>query len=261
MIVWFSGLALAAPVNCDVPTQKTEIERLLSEAEVAVGALDSAVLTDTMDRARALALCVETELQPPDIARLYRLSGISWYVGGDLVRAAADFEVAKALDPDAIIDPKLGRPLRMTYDAVSPPTGETKDLPPPSEGWVDIDGIKAQQAPVDRGFFLQWVGSAGDVRGTWLLSETDAIPYPMGAPVVVREKSGRGLLVTGIVGTVLGAGAIAGAAVMANEFEQSTEPSSELDGLVTANRVLGYGGIGLGVAGLGLVGASFAVGF
>ena len=45
------------------------------------------------------------------------------------------------------------------------------------------------------------------------------------------------------------------------EKAQPSEPASAQGGLITTNRVLGYGGVGLGVAGVGLVGASLAVGF
>lgn len=261
MVVWFSGLARATPLNCSATVEKAELDEALGQAETAVGALDETALAEAVERARGLVLCVDAELRAPDIARLYRLSGISRYVGGDLVQSVAEFEVAKALAPDGVIDPKLGRPLRMTYDAVPPPTGETRVLPPPTNGWTDVDGGKTDNAPIDRGFFLQWVGDDGGVRGTWLVGEGDEIPYPMGAEVATTERHGRPLLITGIVGMVAGAGAIAGAAVLEHQFTSSDVPSAEQGGLVTTNRVLGFGGIGLGIAGLGLTGVSLAVGF
>jgi hypothetical protein len=266
----WSSVALATPVDCDSAVEKSVVDQLIVTAETAIAQLDSLALSDAVDRARLLVKCVEVPLSPDEIARLYRVSGISRYVGGDLVNSVTEFAVAKALQPDAPINAELGKPLRMTYDAVPPPTGDLTPLPAPRDGWLQVDGTRADTAPADRGYFLQWVGDDGVVHGTWLVDAGATPLYPTAGRTEGPDDGGGGgggasvgrlLLVSGIAATVVGLGGIAGAAVTEARFKRSTQPSSELGGLVATNQVLGFGGIGLGVAGAGLIGASFAVGF
>ncbi|MEQ1504475.1 MAG: hypothetical protein ABMB14_19710, partial [Myxococcota bacterium] len=178
--LWWVPVASATPVDCDTASDKATFDQAIVEAEGAIAALDAIELGQAVDRARAVVRCVETELSSDEIARMYRASGIAKYVADDLVAAVLDFEVARAIAPDAPIDESLGKPLRITYDAVPPPTGQFRTLPPPRDGVLVVDGVHTDQAPVDRAFFLQWLGKDGIVHGTWLVTEGDTPIYPLG---------------------------------------------------------------------------------
>lgn len=188
MLLFFARSALGAPVGCDAPVERAVVDQLLDQADASVVALDAPALAEAVDRARMLVVCVDAELPTATIAHLYRVSGISRYVGGDLVNAVIDFEVARALAPEATIDETLGKPLRMTYDAVPPPTGLLTPLPPPVDGTLVVDGAKAPAAPADRAYFLQWVGDDGTLKATWLMAEGAAPPYPLGKPSKKDKK-------------------------------------------------------------------------
>ncbi|MEZ4234932.1 MAG: hypothetical protein R3F59_01955 [Myxococcota bacterium] len=211
--------------------------------------------------------CVDAPPEPATIARLYRLSGISRYVAQDLVASVADFEVARGIEPDTPIDDTLGKPLRLTYDAVPPDSGERLDLPAPTDGDLRVDGVPGETAPADRGYFVQWLEDDA-VRGTWLVSEGGHPGYPTRGDFELPDDPGgpkahhpKPLLVTGLATGALAAGGVVGAALLRSSFLDSDAPSSQLRGQIAANRALGYGGIGLGVVSLGLVGTSIAVEF
>lgn len=175
-------------------------------------------------------------------------------MNGERARALADFQRARAIEPDVRLEPGLGSPLRLSYDAAEPSLGPVRELPVPIEGWTFIEGIRTRTASLEREFFLRWVGADGEIRGNWFLAEEEPVPYPTRpAPVARLGRFRRNLVITGIVGAVLGAGAMSGAAALEARLKRSDRLSSAQVELVVANRVLGYGGIGLGVVGLGVV--------
>ncbi|MEQ1572324.1 MAG: hypothetical protein ABMA64_42260, partial [Myxococcota bacterium] len=72
------------------------------------------------------------------------------------------------------------------------------------------------------------------------------------------ELPPRALIVLGATGVA----GMSGSYLYEREFHARPNiPSAKLQELISRNQTLGWGGIGLGVAGAGLVGASFAVGF
>lgn len=267
LVVWFAPLAGAAPVECDAPVEASVIEELLTQAEAAVQNLDPESLHESMDRARLLVRCVEAPLEPAGIARFFRLSGISRYVAQDLVGSVADFEIARGIEPEADIGDSLGPPLRITYDAVPPPTGERVDLPRPTDGSLRIDGVEGESAPADRAYLLQWVDDGGIVLGTWIVQEGDSPGYPARGGGFddpgpgPKARRGKPLLLGGLASGALAVGGVVGAALVESSFRGSDLPSTELRGQITTNRVLGYGGIGLGAVGIALVGTSLVVEF
>lgn len=273
MLTWlvytFATTASATPLDCDLGKEKAAILALLIEADQAIADLDEYSLTDAVARARDTVRCLDEVLTPLEVAHLYRVSGISAYVADDLVRAVEDFAVAKAVDPNASIDTALGKPLRQTYEAVPPSTGEVIELPKPDQGYLNIDGARSDVAPKDRAYFAQWLNDDGSIRSSWFMGKGLLPPYPTrssekgdkGEKVGGGGKPGVPILVAGIAASLLSVGSMVGAEVTEDQFEGSKKRSEQLGGLITANRTLAYGGIGLGAAGIGLVGVSFAVGF
>jgi hypothetical protein len=267
MWIWQLSNAFAVPLDCDASTEKSALLALLIEADHAIADLDPDSLGDAVARARDTIRCLGEPLTTLEVAHLYRVSGISWYVTDDLVHAVEDFAVAKAVDPNASIDTALGKPLRQTYDAVPPSTGEKLELPRPTEGYLQIDGTRSEEVPADRGYFAQWLSDEGEVRSSWLVAKGQIPPYPTrggGGPDPVRGDKpmpGKALLIAGLASGLVGVGSMVGAEVLEGNFENSRKRSTQLGSTITLNRTLGYGGIGLGAAGVGLMGVSFAVGF
>jgi hypothetical protein len=142
-------------------------------------------------------------------------------------------------------------------------------LPKPEEGWLDIDGTRADQAPADRSYFLQWVRDDGLVHGTWMAEKGQVPPFPTRGggtasnPHVAggHGKAGKVLLISGLATGVVGGGSMIGAAVLKEQYLNSTVLTKQQPGRYWANQALGFGGIGLGVVGAGLTGVSLAVGF
>jgi hypothetical protein len=267
MWIWHVSNAFAVPLDCDASTEKSALLALLIEADHAIADLDPDSLGDAVARARDTIRCLGEPLTTLEVAHLYRVSGISWYVTDDLIHAVEDFAVAKAVDPNASIDTALGKPLRQTYDAVPPSTGEKLELPRPTEGYLHVDGARAEEAPADRGYFAQWLSDEGEIRSSWMVAKGQIPPYaqkgggsePNGGGE--KAKPGKALLIAGLASGLVGVGSMVGAGVLENSFDNSRQRSGQLGSTIALNRTLGYGGIGLGAAGVGLMGVSFAVGF
>lgn len=186
----WSVRALAFPVDCDQPTPPGAVHAALSRAEAAIDALDADALDEATRTARLAVICVEEPLDRSQWARLFRLDGVARFVGDDWVSAVSRFEAARALDADATLPENLGAPLRRVWDAVPPPTGATMVLPAPSEGWIEVDGVRADRAPADRVYALQWMRADGSVHGTWIVAEGAIPAYPR-APAPGRRGVGR----------------------------------------------------------------------
>lgn len=267
MWFWLLANALATPLNCDTSKEKATLLALLIEADQAIADLDEYSLGDAVARARDTIRCLDAVLTPLEVAHLYRVAGISWYVADDLPKAIDDFAVARAVDPNASISNALGKPLRQTYDAVPPSTGETMDLPEPNVGYLMIDGTRSEIVPADRSYFAQWLNDEGQVRSSWFMTKGEIPPYPVRSSDKGPTGGGDGrspgvpLLIAGLATSLVSVGSMVGAEVVEDRFDRSKKRSNQLDGLVTTNRTLAYGGIGLGVAGVGLLGVSLAVGF
>src|SRR6186997_3298289 len=103
MWFWWMTEAWATPLDCDASTEKSTLLALMIEADQAIADLDPDTLADAVARARDAVRCLGAPLSSMEVAHLYRVAGISWYVADDLVNAVEDFAVAKAVDPNASI--------------------------------------------------------------------------------------------------------------------------------------------------------------
>lgn len=202
------------------------------------------------------------------LARWYRARAIDRFSTGDAEGAAANFRAAKALQPAYVLDPGLGPPLQQAY-ASAEPAQETRELAPPPEGWIVVDGKPASAAPVDRPYVVQWFGRDGGVRTTSLIGAGELPSYaaapapvptararPAPAPVAPEPVAGghasRSLAIAGLATDVAAGAGIAYAAILEDQVLSSDQPSSELQALVARNRVVGWSASALGVGALGL---------
>lgn len=276
MIVVSAAWAAPAPVDaCAVRTRAAALEAALGDGDVAVRMLDADALQRALDQATAVLPCLEDPLYPDQIARLYRLRGVQAVVGDDPAAAAAWFRGARDLLPAFRVDETLGQPILEAW-AAAVPSDATIPLPRADGAW-SVDGRPATAAPTDHPWTLQWLGTDGAVRATAILESGASEPPfgvagpaapPLPAPASVgtlpppppRSHTSRGLAVGALASGLLAGAGIAQAADWRADVLTSDRPSSAQPGLVTANRVVGYGAGGLSVVAVGLGLSAVAVG-
>jgi hypothetical protein len=278
------GLLLSAPAragDCPMPVSLVTLDGALGRAEVAIGALDLDALRLAITESDTSMACLAEPATTVQVARWFRVHGIYQFAVGDEAAAAQSFTAARALQAAYKLDPTLGAPVRAAWEAANPPPESwTVELPVPAEGWLQVDGRRSDTAPQGRAYVLQWFGADGAVRLTRVVQANEVPPaYPVAAagpprvpsgpgPTVVgtgalppapippaQGRSGhpsRALAVGGVAAVVAGGAAIAASAALKGSFEDSTEPSGEIQSTILANRALGYGGPALVVAGAGL---------
>ncbi|MCB9689045.1 MAG: hypothetical protein H6738_12830 [Alphaproteobacteria bacterium] len=284
MIVAWWSMAWGAP-ECAAPTTVGDLVEAVARAELSVSALDADALSAALEDADGVVPCLAEPLSPDPIARWYRVSAIHLLVSGDDAAAAAMFRAARGLQPAHVLDPTLAEPIREAWAAAVPGT-QTRVLPRPAEGSFAVNGTAATVAPEDRPYVVQWFADDGAIRGTALVGPGQKLPFPVApapvpvpvpvpapAPVVVapapapvpvaepqRGHASRGLALASLGTAVVAGGAIATAAALQEEVLSSPQPSSELSGLVVANRVVGYGAGGAAALAVGLGAGAVIVG-
>jgi hypothetical protein len=272
------GLLLSSPVragDCAMPVSLVSLEGALGRAEVAIGALELDALRLAITESDSAMACLAEPASTVQVARWFRVHGIYQFAVGDEAAAAESFTAARALQTAYKLDPTLGAPVRAAWEAANPPPESwTMELPPPAEGWLQVDGRRSDTAPQGRAYILQWIDADGAVKLTQVVQNGESPPaYPISAAdtprppaaagtgslppapgTTVQGKGGhasRTLAASGIAAAVVGGAAIAASALLKGSFEESTEPSDELQATIGANRALGYGGPVLVVAGVG----------
>jgi hypothetical protein len=248
--------AHGAPIGCAAGASRQVFDEALAAGEVAAGSLDADALAAAIGTANRTFPCLSDPLGTSDVARWYRLRGIERFVAADPPSVARWFGASRALEPAYNLDPSLGGALADAWSAAATPADPwTRPLPPPAEGWLQVDGRRSELAPAARPFVLQRFDGAGAVVGNAVVQPDDPLPsWPIRngeAPATTRHRS-RTLLIAGLA-TGIGAGAsAAGAAALRHSYVASEESADALHGTLTANRVLGFGAVGIGAVAAGL---------
>jgi hypothetical protein len=265
-------LAVAHGAACPEPVPVVAFDEAVARAELAVQTLDAVALETAIAAADAALPCLAEPVGSEHLARWYRARAVHRFVSGDVDAAAELFRAARGLQPAYPLDPDLGAPIQEAY-RLAEPGAVARALPRPSEGWVVIDGRSLPSAPADRPFVVQWFGSDGALKATTLVPPGAELPYPAAppsaqsvlpapvvihlppppAPVVVEQgHPSRALAVSGLAAGLLSGAGIAVASTLKQHVLLSDEPIDPRDGIVTANRAVGYGAGVAGVAAIGL---------
>ena len=255
---------------CEVPTTVEQFAEAVAGVYSGWDSLDAEQVRRSVDDATRTLDCLGEVVTSADIAEFYRTRALNSFLSADHVGAKVAFHSAYRLQPSYQLPSAIageGHPLHTLWsDAPSLPDPELIELALPADGWLQIDGSRAQRAPDARPYVFQHVGTDGGVKKSALVS-AGAIPrYQTRAPAgtqqagstgdtmtILPDRSSRKMLVAGgIVGGV-GVAALATAVGLKGWYRSAPADAGELNGAVTANYIAaGTGWTLVGVsAGLG----------
>ncbi len=232
----------------------------IGRAEVAFTAMDGAGFDTALADARSSFECQTEALTPVLCADWHRVLALDAFLRDEGPDAVLSFHAALSTTPGYDLPTTIapeGHPLRTQFEqAKLVGAGGTIELPPPSEGWIAVDGQRSQIAPAGRPFVLQRFDDDGTVVSTLYVELGAPMPqYPTeGGGRVASESTGKkrsGVLIgTGIALGVASAAMYGVAFKTRSDYDQGVEDGDveTIEGAHTATNALVIGSIGaLGV--------------
>jgi hypothetical protein len=268
--LWAGGVALA----CEgAPTHLDELGDAMAATVLAWEALDAIGVGAASHRAEDVLGCLDESITTIEVAEFFRTSGYAAFLASDFDVARDAFESATALQPSYQVPTRIAgenHPMRMLYEqAKERGSPNTEGLDRPAEGWLTVDGIRANEAPSGRPWVFQRFAADGSVVASALV-EHGAVPdYPVWVAPVVAESTtveadraplSRPLLIASAATGVAAGIAMGVAGKLRADYRRAPAGEGELQGTIGANRGLGYSGIGLGVVAGGLGVSAVVVG-
>lgn len=272
-LVWtlWIGTAVASSA-CEAPTTVAELDEARGRLLEAWVALDEDGVAAAGADADAALVCLEEALTPHGAARYFQVRGLAAFLAEDDVGARDAFRAAVAIRPRDTLPEHIAAPGDAWYEVYEAmrrlPAEARSPLPPAADGWLQVDGVRATDAPVGRMWLLQHLGDDGTVHSTGRV-DPDGVPpaYPAApepepepaaalppAPEPVRAPTSRTLLLTAAASGAVGLAGLGSAAALKAQY-RNTPPPQDASGLKAPNAVLG----GVGWAGAGAA-AGLAVG-
>ena len=255
----FLGTAFAQP--CDTPASASDLAREIGAAEAAFVAMDAVGFANAESAAREMLPCIDEPLTAFDVAAVHRLRALSAFTKGDLKTVEAGFRSVIAIQPDWSLSERMapeGTPLRQAYSAAkAAPESATSPLSPPRGTILSVDGLRAEEHPVERPFVLQAQANSGKVTHTDWLAVDAALPdwagEPPAEPVVKEPGKKRPIaLAAASIGSAVVAGSAYGAA-WAGRSKYTNEATGfeqleSIKGRTNTATLLatGFGGIAIG---------------
>ena len=230
-----------------------DLGRVISAGDAAFGALDAQAFRAADSEAARLLPCLDEALEPAQVAALHRLHALAAFLARDHAGAVSAFRSMLATAPDYRLSEEAG--------AAQPPAphrlpgggrdglGAGAPLRAPRQGWVQVDGQRAEQAPADRPWVFQHFSEDGQVLGTSLVpvgGETPAYPsrsrggsgarVPLGSPPVWPQRHREPFLL---------------AQSSEQAFWDPSTPTGDLQGLRDQTNTFGWLSAGAGVVAAG----------
>lgn len=241
---------------CDAPTTPIDLAGAANAVEAAWTELDQERMATADGELVAAVGCISSALTPLDASRFFRVHGYALFVAGQEEAALAAFRAARAIQPHYALPSTLAgptHPMRVLWDEAehlpidSPPI----PLPPPSEGWLVVDGKTTDVAPTNRDYLFQRLSATGAVAATSIQRMGTVPTYEQPHVDSGGRPKSKGWLVRGLVTGGVGAvmiGAAGGTRIAYNTIPVERGP---LDGLRYTNYGLGAAGITLAAVGVG----------
>jgi len=254
--------------------ERYSLADLVASQEAAIEAavdLDDAAYDIALSAQAARISCLTGPLRPAVAAQAHMLIALEASLAGDAAGEAVALEAAAAslstyALPEAL-DYTSDHPFHKALEAAR---GRVAAAPPapgtPLEltAWVEIDGVRLEEAPARRPMILQIRDEDGGVLSTHYLVVGD--PLPPGIEPVSDDPQGDASLAGAPTPTsrpvalavsagVSGAAAAALYGVALSRKAAYTDPATpygELDALGRQANAISYGAIGVGAAALGL---------
>ncbi|MCA9494460.1 MAG: hypothetical protein KC621_31250 [Myxococcales bacterium] len=238
---------------CLQPTAVSELREALDLALGAWSQFDLPGLQDAGGAARDIVGCLGEIVGPEDVAAYWRVQGLVGFSKGDIARTELALAVARRVQPTYNLPVDLvpeRHPLyKMWVGAASAPPPQMGELAAPRIGWLQVDGRRSTTAPEDHPYVFQWVTDQG-VTSTQHVAVGTHPAYELPPPVL--HHTSRKVFIGGVASAVVGGGAMVGAGLLRDYYNNAPAEDGELNGVRTVNLALGVGGIGLAVVGGGL---------
>ncbi|MCB9676317.1 MAG: hypothetical protein H6737_14435 [Alphaproteobacteria bacterium] len=249
--------------GCAGPTHGRDLDAAHASFADAWQALDTEGVSTAVRDMEAAIDCQADPLLPGRVATYFQLAGLAAWLDEDLTAALQQFHAAHEVAPDApLVDfaREPGSEWAAVYEqAAGRPASRRIVLAAPADGWLQVDGTRAGDAPDGRPWVLQRFDPSGVVVSTHRIATGGAVPtYPVRAIEPVRKGPRTVLLAAGLGGIAAGAAGIGGAAAVKSRY-LNTPDADDAARLKPANIALGAGGIAFGIAGAGLTVGAFAL--
>jgi hypothetical protein len=241
--MWWWLLSSTAHAGCD----RAGFRAALAAAESAFGQLDLAGLQSAAEEAARTLGCSPEPVDAAEAAAYHRVKALTAFTTGDADAALLAFHAARIAwptwaMPDAWGGP--GHPLHALWTrAVDAPPGGVTGAYAPMDGWLVVDGARADTYPSARPYVFQVVGSDGLVElAAWVPAGRPPPNYDSRATVVAlapipapppvpsaaptpppprREVVQRGLIAAGLATAVASAGVLGGAWVARQDYDDA----------------------------------------
>ncbi len=254
----FGGLLLLFAARAESACPPGGVGEQVRAADEAIAALDPEALAAAVAALQLGLGCAAPPVTPVEAAAVHRVVGIHLFVTEDLVAAAAAFEAARWLDPNAPLGHDIGGPLQAAWDRAAVRSAPTlRPLREPASGERVVDGAPAAAAPAHLPFVLQVRVDDLVAQGWWVGPGAPLPEYP-GKSMPMERK--RGLVAGAVTSFGLAGVALAGAGALRVKHNHPETSWEDAQALVLPNRVVGGLGVGLAVAGVGLGGAALVQG-
>lgn len=250
MWLWLAGAAWAG--DCD----GAALQEAIRDAEGAFASMDSSGFDAAVKAARVAVACAEQPLTPVQCAGFHRIMALEAFLDRKEDDAVLDFVAVRATQPGYQLPESIApqdHPLRQLFDQSAEfASGGTFTLPPPAGGgWLDVDGSRAEAAPSNRPFVLQYLDGSGVPKVSGYVPVGGKVPeYPVGNAPKAKSEGGGGLSPVGWAGigaAAVGAGLYGAAFATHGSYDRAVESgdADQIRSLHGTTNALTVGGVGL----------------
>jgi len=266
---WILAVSCAAHAACDESSTTADLNDAQARFRAAWEDLDEIGVASAVAAADRAVVCLDEPFQPQDVVPYFQIRGLSAFLRDDLLLATGEFTAATEILPSMKLPSAVameGDDWHALYTKLQGRDAtERVALPSPVDGWIQVDGTRAEDRPTARPWIFQEFDSQGGVVQTARVSIGDAPPrYDRGQaqdlatsndpdPVASGNRSRRSLV---LLGGGIGAAAAGGASLaIADKIRRNyrtTELESDASILKVNNGAYGVAGWGGVLAGAGL---------
>ena len=238
--IWAMGCALVlsdvSRAGCPVAVKSTQLEAKIDEALAQLEKLDIDAFRTQTDAIQGVVPCVVEPISGAIIAKLHRVNAIRAF--GERASLAPEmFSAARRLDPDYVLPATIapeGNPLWAAYNAIDPASRETREINPPTEGSVALDGEVTLFRHADWPTFAQVYDVDGGVAASGYVLPNEPLPaYPGSARFDKRKL--RAPLIAATAASAIASGALyalaADGAARYEDTQDNPVPNEDLKSL------------------------------
>ena len=246
--------AMAYAVECNDIIPIEELKRSLDQAEQAFLDFDDTAFRDRVNVATGVYLPCVGDAVPPEVAAQYHtVLSLHFLTIGDEANAALSLQAARAVQPDAALDPTLfpdGHPGHAWWASYDPASAKSRRVPEPRVGSVAFDGTHTRERWSELPQLFQLFDETGRARSTSYLAPRQELPAYAAIP---RKRNALiGCSSVGVVGSAaLLAGAGATRAALVRDAQDLSVTADALDQQRASANALAVGSAGLLGVGVG----------